>query len=249
MIMGWGNLGGIYAAELAEIGFGGPDTALEGDFGFYRTTSAKFDAQRLVDRLGDYHEILFTGIKPYACCRQHHAAIDCMLELREKHAFGLQDVEHVRVRTFVVSSRGNKKRPRTVPEAKYSIPYILAVTLKYGKIWREQFTDELIADEALLSFADRVDVEPDYELDKLYDEKWPSIVEVRLKDGRSLTARRDLPQGEPEFPCSEDALKDKFMSLAGDVLSPQRSLDLWNAIFYLEDIKDLNELSGLLRNC
>lgn len=246
MIMGWGNLSGIYSAELAQIGCGGPDTAIEGDFGFCKTTSAHFDISRLYDRLGTYHEILFTGVKPYACCRQHHAAIDCMLELREKHQFKLSDVKHVKVRTFVVSSRGNKKCPESVPEAKYSIPYIMAVALKYGMVWREQFTEELIKSEELLNFASIVDVEPDYELDKLYDEKWPSIVEVTLKDGRTLSARRDLPKGEPEFPCTPEDIKDKFLSLASDAVSQQRAEEIWNVIDNLENVHNITELTKLL---
>ncbi len=246
MIMGWGNLCGIYSAELAQIGCGGPDTAIEGDFGFCKTTSAKFDISRLYDRLGEYHEILFTGVKPYACCRQHHAAIDCMMELREKYQITLSDVKHVRVRTFVVSSRGNKKLPGSVPEAKYSIPYIMAVALKYGEVWREQFTDELIKSGELLDFANIVDVEPDYELDKLYDEKWPSIVEVTLKDGRMLSTRRDLPKGEPEFPCSSEDIKAKFMSLACDAVSVERAEEIWEMIDTLENVNDVNELTKLL---
>lgn len=248
MIMGWANLSGMYAAEFASFGFEGPDTAIEGDFGFCRTTSAKFDIARLYDRLGTYHEILFTGIKPYACCRQHHAAIDCMLELRENHPFGLDDVEHVKVRTFVVSSRGNQKRPTSIPEAKYSIPYILAVALKYGKVWREQFTEELIADETLLSFAERVDVEPDHELDKLYDEKWPSIVEVKLKNGTVFSVRRDLPKGEPEFPCTDEDIREKFMSLSSDVLTSEKASRLWEFLNNIEDIEDLGIISELLRS-
>jgi 2-methylcitrate dehydratase PrpD len=195
MILGWGNFCGINAAELSAMGFGAPETAIDGEFGFCRTVSEKHDMSRLHDNIGKTYEIMNTGIKPYACCRQHHAAIDCMLELRKKYNLKLEDVEHVRVRTFVVSSRGNKKKPSSVQEAKYSIPYILAVALEFGMAWRDQFTSDLINDERLLGFASKVDVEPDYELDKLYDEKWPSIVEVRVKDGSTVTARIDLPKG------------------------------------------------------
>ncbi|GHV57484.1 2-methylcitrate dehydratase [Deltaproteobacteria bacterium] len=246
MIMGWGNLAGLYAVELAALGFGGPATALEGDFGFYKTTSARFDPERLKHRLGTYYEIMFTGIKPYACCRQHHAAIDCLLEIRNQHNVTLGEVERVRVRTFTVSSRGNQKHPTTVAGAKYSIPYILAVTLKYGQAWREQFTEKLIADQELLNFAASVEVEADAELDKLYDEKWPSIVEVALKDGRELSARRDLPKGEPEFPCSDDDLKTKFLSLAGDALSARQAGTLWDCLGDLENLRDLEELSKMI---
>lgn len=245
MIMGWGNLCGIYSAELAKLGCGGPDTAIEGDFGFCKTTSAHFEISRLYNRLGTFHEILFTGVKPYACCRQHHAAIDCMLELREKYQLNIADVKHVKVRTFEVSSRGNKKRPESVPEAKYSIPYIMAVALKFGMVWRDQFTDELIKSDELLNFAAIVDVEADYELDKLYDEKWPSIVEVTLKNGNSISARKDLPKGEPEFACSNADIKDKFMSLSGDAVTTDISQKIWEIIEHLEDVKDVSELTKL----
>lgn len=247
MIMGWGNLSGIYAAKLAGIGFGGAEYALEGDFGFCKTAAVHYDMNRLSDRLGQYHEILFTGVKPYACCRQHHAAIDCMLEIREKHPeLSLTDVQSVKVRTFVVSSRGNKKRPITVQEAKYSIPYIMAVALKYGEVWRNQFTDELINSPDLVDFAARVDVVPDYELDKLYDEKWPSIVEVTLKSGEVFTARHDLPKGEPEFACSEEDMIAKFMSLAGDAKSETECAKICNLILHLENLADVNQLTELL---
>ncbi|MGA2513597.1 MAG: MmgE/PrpD family protein [Candidatus Limnocylindrales bacterium] len=246
MILGWGNLCGIYGAELAAAGFEGPVTALEGDFGFFRTTSARHDTSRVGRDLGKAFEIMNTGVKPYACCRQHHAAIDCMLEMRERDVFGLDDVQGVRVRTFMVSSRGDKKIPGTIAEAKYSIPYILAVTLRDGKAWREQFTDALLGDKQLLEFASKVDVEPDQELDKLYDEKWPAIVEVRLRDGRQFSSRHDLPRGEPEFPCTAAEMKEKFVSLACDAVTPDHAASIWEAILRLDDIADVKELTALL---
>ena len=246
MIMGWGNLCGIYAAQLAAEGFGGADFAIEGDFGFCKTAAVHYDTSRLSNRLGTYHEILFTGVKPYACCRQHHAAIDCMLEIREKYGIQLENVDHVKVRTFVVSSRGNKKRPTTVQEAKYSIPYIMGVALKYGEVWREQFTDELINTDELVNFAANVEVVPDAELDKLYDEKWPSIVEVTTKDKKMLSARHDLPKGEPEFACSEADMISKFMSLAGDAKTTEECQKIAELIMNLENTSDVNKITRLL---
>lgn len=246
MIMGWGNLCGIYAAELAQWGFGGPDTAIEGDFGFCKTTSTHYDMKRLGNRLGEYYEILFTGVKPYACCRQHHAAIDCMLQIRDRNKIKFEDISSVKVRTFVVSSRGNKKKPESVQEAKYSIPYIMAVALKYGEVWRNQFTEELVKNQELLDFASRVDVVPDYELDKLYDQKWPSIVEVTLKNGNTLSARCDLPKGEPEFPATDEELKEKFRSLASDAITEEKVEKVIDMIAHLEAVDDINELTALL---
>lgn len=246
MIMGWGNLCGIYAVQLAQDGFGGLDTAIDGSYGFCRTVSEHYDMTRFFADLGTRYEIMNTGVKPYACCRQHHAAVDCMLSLRKKYQLQMQDVDHVRVRTFVVSSRGNNIHPETIPAAKYSIPYIMAVALRYGEVWRDQFTEELLHDEELLDFASRVDVVADPELDKLYDEKWPSIVEVWRRDGTMISCRYDLPKGEPEYPCSDEDMQRKFFSLAEDTVSHERAQEILEAVMNLEKMDDISKLADLL---
>ncbi|MBI4190685.1 MAG: MmgE/PrpD family protein [Betaproteobacteria bacterium] len=246
-IMGWANFCGLYAAELAADGFSGPETALEGDFGFCKTVAAHYDMNRLHDALGERFDIMHTGIKPYACCRQHHSAIDAVLELKERHGLTADQVETVSLRTFVVGSRGTTKRPASVPAAKYSAPYTIALALALGRNQREQYTMELIAEPSLLELASRVEVEADMELEALYDEKWPSIVEVKTKDGRLLIARRDLPKGEPEYPISDEELKAKFLSLVGDAVSHNRGEAIWAAISRLDEVDDVSELTSLLQ--
>lgn len=245
-IMGWANLSGMHAAELAALGFGGPDSSLEGNYGFCKTVSGRFDMDRLFRGLGQSFEILRTGLKPYACCRQHHTAIDAVMELKEKHGLRPEQVERIRHRTFVVGSRGADPNPKSVQAAKYSAPYTIALALTLGRNERPQYALELIGDPALLELASRVEVSADPELEALYNEKWASIVEVTLKDGRVLSARRDLPKGEPEHPLSDAELKDKFLSLAADCVSADRAEAIWAAIFTLEEAADVSTLTSLL---
>lgn len=246
-IMGWANFCGLYAADLAAHGFCGPETGLEGEYGFCKTVSSRFDMERLYDQLGRRFEILYTGIKPYACCRQHHSAIDAVLEIKERHKLSADQVAAVKLRTFVVASRGTNKTPDSVPAAKYSAPYTIALALALGQNRREQYTMGLIQDRSLLELAARVEVVADAELEALYDEKWASIVEITTKSGSLLTARRDLPKGEPEYPISDRELKDKFMSLATDCVSPERAEAIWTAVFKLDEMNSLSDLTALLK--
>lgn len=246
-IMGWVNFSGLYAASLAAAGFVGPETAIEGDFGFNQTVSERYDLNRIYDGLGTQFEILKTGIKPYACCRQHHTAIDAILALKEKYNLQPEEVAHISHRTFVVGSRGSAKHPTSIPAAKYSAPYTIAVTLTFGRAWREQYTMDLIQDVKILELAAKVDVTADMELEKLYDEKWPSVVEVTTKDGRVLQARRDIPKGEPEQPTSDRELKEKFMSLATDAVTAEQAQTIWETIFRLDELNDISELTALLK--
>ena len=132
-IMGWANFSGLYAAELARGGFGGPDTAIEGEYGFSRTVSARYDMDRLHSELGSRFDILRTGFKPYACCRQHHTAIDAVLELKQTYNLTADQVASVKHRTFVVGSRGTDRSPKSIPAAKYSAPYTIALALMLGR--------------------------------------------------------------------------------------------------------------------
>jgi 2-methylcitrate dehydratase PrpD len=247
-IFGWTNFAGLHAAELSRHGFGGPESSLDGDFGFCRTTAERYDMDRLFRELGTRFEILYTGIKPYACCRQHHTAVDAVLELRDQFGLTAADIDRVTLRTFVVGSRGSNAKPSSVPAAKYSAPYTIAVTSRFGRAWRDQYTEQLIRDRDILDLASRVEVRADQELEALYDDKWPSIVEVRTKDGRQLTARRDLPAGEPEHALSDDSLKAKFLSLACDALPVEDAEAIWDAIFALDEMTKVSTLTALLRS-
>lgn len=246
-IMGWANFVAINSVELAVYGFNGPVTAIEGDFGYCKAIAERCNLDRIFNGIGKIFEIVNTGIKPYACCRQHHTAVDIILELKKKYNLAAEDVEIIIDRTFLVASRGKEKNPTTIAGAKYSAPYIIAVALTFGKVWREQFTTHLINNSNIQSLASKVQVKADKELDALYDEKWPSIIEITTKKGQILSARRDLPKGEPEYPISDSELKDKFLSLAIDAVTRDRANKIWEAIFELENINNINDLTSLLK--
>jgi 2-methylcitrate dehydratase PrpD len=245
--MGWGNLIGIWSAKFCAAGLFGPATAIEGPFGYARATADVFDLRKIEDPANINRGILNTGIKPYSCCRQHHSAVDAILELREKQGLRAEQVKGILVRTFAVASRGKHRRPETVASATYSAPFSVASALLTGSCWREQYTEEKIKDPSVLALAEKVEVVKDDGLDALYDEKWPAIVEVRTTDGRLLTARRDLMKGEPEDPVSDPELKRKFTSLATDAVSADRAEEIWQAVFRLEEMKSVSPLVNLLR--
>jgi 2-methylcitrate dehydratase PrpD len=245
--MGWGNLIGIWGAKFCAEGLFGPATGIEGNFGYARAAAEIYDLRKIEDPVNINRGIINTGIKPYSCCRQHHSAVDAVLELREKYSLESEQVDRILVRTFAVASRGSHRQPDTIASATYSCPFSIASALITGSCWREQYTEEKIRDPSILALAEKVEVIKDDGLDALYDEKWPAIVEVRTKDGRMLSARRDVMKGEPEDPVSDEELKRKFNSLAADAISTDQAERLWQAIFRLEKLMNLSELTKLLR--
>ncbi len=245
-IVGWCNFNGMSAAELVSYGFSGADTAFQGNLGFCKALSREYDLNRITDGLGEEYRILETGTKPYACCRQHHAAIDCVLEMRK--AFGIvpEDVDHINVSTFTVAARGDAKRFPSVAAAKYSLPYAIAISLTAGNAWRNEYREELLTDKKILELVDKVRISISEDMDRLYDEKWPSEVEIVMKDGSVHKMRRDLMKGEPEYPLTEAELKSKFKSLAMDAITDEASEELWDIIMHLEEDGKIQRLIKMI---
>ena len=245
-MMGWTGSVGLFSALMAKGDIGGPATVIEGPLGFARAAAERFDLAKIDDGAAFYQGIMNTGIKPYACCRQHHTAVDAALELREKYHFKPEEIQEITDSTFSVAARGNEAVPQTPAAAKYSAPYIIAVALVEGKVWREQFSEERIRDASLLALARKVKVRLDPELDKLYDEEWPSIVDVRTKSGGVYSARYDLPKGEPEAALTDLEIREKFISLATDSVSNEKAERIMGLVWDLEHVEDVKELVSLL---
>ncbi len=248
MAMGWGNLIGIWGVKLCSHGFVGPVTAIEGPFGYAKAASSTYNLDRVVTNLKSNQGIMNTTLKVYACCGQHHAAVDAILELREKYGLRPNDVVRIVDRTFTVATRGSYQRPHSIASAIYSAPFILASALATGSCSREEFTIDKINDPDLLDLAAKVEVVKDEELDALYDDKgWPAIVEVWTKDGRVLSsAQWNWPKGSPEHPISDAELKAKFTSLATTAISNSHAEELWQMIFAMENLRNMSELTALL---
>jgi 2-methylcitrate dehydratase PrpD len=93
---GWAAHAGIVAAGLAEAGFTGPATALDGVNGVLRGYTDAPDPERLTEGLDDLAasgageragdlQVMRVSIKPYGCCRYSHGLIDAVLALRTEH--------------------------------------------------------------------------------------------------------------------------------------------------------------------
>ncbi len=76
--LGKAGEGGVTAALLASRGFAGPESILEGKFGFCQTYSDSPKLSYLTHRLGREFESMNIGIKRCACHINAHAPIEAL---------------------------------------------------------------------------------------------------------------------------------------------------------------------------
>ena len=85
--LGKAGEGGVTAALLASRGFAGPESILEGKFGFCQTYSDSPQLAYLTHRLGREFESMNIGIKRCACHINAHAPIEALQTLRAEIGF------------------------------------------------------------------------------------------------------------------------------------------------------------------
>ena len=75
---------------------------------------------------------------------------------------------------------------------------------------------------------------------------FPSVVTVRLRDGRELTARVDIPKGYPERPLTDAEVVEKARECSEGFLGQGRFDELVSTVLHLEEVPDIAMLAALL---
>ena len=219
---GWAACAGLHAAALAQAGFSGPATILEGRFGFLHAYSDGATTAPLASR--DRYELMQTSVKPHACCRYMQGPIDAVLALRAAHPIEPGEVERVEVgmlaagMPIVCEPAAAKRRAASVVEAQFSLPFGIAVALARGAASPAEFAPPLLADPAVGGLMERVVGVPDAALDAVFPRAWPCWVRITLRGRPPLEARVEHPRGDPERFLTAAELERKFRTLASRAL-------------------------------
>lgn len=212
LFTGLTNHNGLLAPLLVRAGFTGEPGSLNVVFG--RILGDSFRDNELGDDLGREFYINRNYFKVYACSRWNHAPIEAMAALLARASFEAEDVEKIIVWTYDPATRLSWNDPANGYAAKHSIPYNVAVRLVRGTNDLEAYTDEAVLDPQVQAVARRVVVREDPALTAMLPDVRPARVEVKLRDGSTLTESVERPRGGFDRPLTEAELKTKFHRLA-----------------------------------
>ena len=219
---GWAACAGLHAAALAQAGFSGPATILEGRFGFLHAYSDGATTAPLAAHEG--YELMRTSVKPHACCRYMQGPIDAVLALRAAHRIEPDQVERVEVGMLaagfpiVCEPAEAKRRPASVVEAQFSLPFGVAVALARGAASPAEFAPACLRDPTVGGLMERVVGVRDPALDAAFPRAWPCWVRIALRGRPPLEAHIEHPRGDPESFLTPAELERKFRTLASRAL-------------------------------
>lgn len=209
---------GVVAAQLALRGVRGVRGVFEGEHGLGRVyLRDRFDPAVAQMGLGESHELMNLSYKPYPSCRNTHAAIDAVLQVRESCASPRPPVQRIRVGVtgpayrMVCLPKAVREAPTSEVEAQFSIPYGVAAAWEDGYVGVDHFTPGFQQRSDILTTAAKVETYVDDRMDALWSRGIsPAVVSVDLIDGASQTVRVDYPRGHPSNPMQQVELVAKL---------------------------------------
>ena len=209
--LGRGAEGGVVAASLAEAGFTGPSTVIEGEGGFLRAFCPKWDAAQLTDGLGSVFKTMTIMIKRYACHITAHTPVEAILYLRQKYGFTAGDIAAIAVAGSPrMATVNNIPAPKDVLLAQFSIPFCVALAMVRDPVDPASFDADVVNDPKIRALVRRVTMSVTPGQSNL---DLASTVTVTLIDGRVVSQRVTAFTGTPERPLDRDGLRQKFMLL------------------------------------
>ena len=234
---------GVLAARLAAEGFAGPDTVLEGKFGFLSSFCESRDDARLTAGLGQDWETRRICIKAYACHVTAHTPIESLRALMQEHALTAQDIESIELRVSgKVLSHPDIRRPADIKQAQYSVPFCVALAVHRDPDDPAAFDAGAPRDPTILATCERIGLAA-FDDDKLRS-AWASRITLCTRDGRVLTREADQFRGSPEMPLGAEALRARYQRLTAGCEPAAR--DRWfEGLSRIESLADVNSLGPL----
>lgn len=218
----WTGLGCYYGAAAAQ-------RALQGVRGDERLYSELFDAAVCTDLsdgelhgdLGTRWQLASSYLKPYACARWIHPALDAVQKALQGSGVRGNDVESVEVETFAFAASLTAVDIGSDMQARFSLPYCVATLLTDGDLHAGSYLPEGLAREPVARLARRVVVREEPAYSAGLPQERPTRVQVRTMDGCVHEAEVRNARGNPSDPLSRTEVENKFRRNVDDTVTPE----------------------------
>jgi len=249
---------GISSAILSKKGFTGVKEILEGKFGYFKLYQKNdYNRDILLEDLGKIYWNIKSTIKKYSCCMHTHAAIIALENILKEFNLCGEMISRVNVKVnqqaynLVCLGENQKRNPKSIPEAQFSMAYVLGTILQQKSLSLKDFTDRKIKSKKRLKYCSLIHSSVSDEIDKNTGKQIsPALVEVFLKDGSRHEKYVDRRKGHPDNPLSMEELKEKFkncLSFRGKMKKESVQDAIFTKIMNLEKYNPIR-IATLLKN-
>jgi 2-methylcitrate dehydratase PrpD len=239
---------GVFAADLANIGWTAAEDILEAPLGYLHAAGGSYDPNAILHRLGKPWTLASPGvsIKPFPCGSLTHPAMGEALRLIRENNIQPADVEKIEVGgNSAMSSALFQHHPVNSLQAKFSMEFCMAILVLERKAGLGQFQDAVVQRRDVQDMIQRVTFTNDPEAERAGLDKMTSLLKLHLKSGKVLTGRAEFAKGSPANPMSYDEVADKFRGNAEFAKWPkQKAESVIELVKSLENAPDVRNLTA-----
>ena len=239
---GMGARNGVYAATMVAAGFTAVEDPLSGKHNLFTAFAETAKPERLVDGLGEHHEILNASIKKWCVGSPIQAALDSLTALMAEHELRAADI--ARLVATMPDDRIHIVDNRPIPDI--CLQHLLALTLVDGGLTFASSHDyDRMSDPAVLDLRRRIEAVPSAELTAAVPAR-QAIIEIETVSGNRLTHRTRAVRGTPDNPMERADIAAKAADLIQPVIGPARTAALIDSVWNIERVDDIRALRPLL---
>ncbi|MBI4081462.1 MAG: MmgE/PrpD family protein [Candidatus Lambdaproteobacteria bacterium] len=203
---------GILAAQLAGDGFEAATHLFDAPNGLAATLAQDGSVSLADVAFTPGHTLRRDSFKPYACGKLIHGHIDAARQILPQVAG--RPIRRIRTQLPALSRRlVGRENPQTHLEAKFSVPFAVALALNGHVAVADDFSAQRLRDPRMQAVLRVVELEVNERIGK-----WGSVMDIELEDGTALHAEVTESLGNPSNPLGWDDLHRKFTALVQPVL-------------------------------
>ena len=252
---GFSAKGAVLATLLAEKGVPGIVRLFEGEYGFFNTYfDGRYDRSKILHGLGIDYLGAGTLYKRWPSVGTAHSHMKAVIDIVTEQRLSSADIAQIRLsvgdyHALMCEPIEQRIAPATLADAKFSLPFLVAVAAVRRGMSVSDFTQAGLRDPEVLATARKIVLVADPRLDWKLDLP-PGFVEVVSNDGRTWSTFGTHIPGSTESPMDWGALSSKFSecaSVAYSAVPKPAVLQALKMAEVLEQAEDATELLRLLR--
>jgi len=237
------SLQGLMAGEMAGAGMSGNPAI--GKFLSYLLGRDKVKPEAIIEDLGKRWILEEIWVKKYPCCFGTHRQTDILLELMRDNKLTYEQIDRVEVHISKVDKILDRPEPKNLGDLQFSFQHVLSAAMMDNDVNLGHFTPERVNDEALKAAREKVKVSVHYD--------WPSgtmqspaVINLILRDGRTLTKERQYAVGAPDEPLTKDQFRHLYHKFTQGILSDKQIDHTADQILNIERLDNVETLINTL---
>lgn len=238
---------GLESALLAQHGLRGPETVLEGRYGYFTAFSEPTDLSLLVNGLGQHWAIRPPSHKAFAAHVTHQAVVQAILEWKQHHAIAAQSISRVIIHGTprITEARHAQPDPQTVMGGQYSLPFTAAVACLRDLSNPLVYTEDAVHDPAVRALARRIELVADDNLARTAVDRFQASIVIECAD-HTYTLHTRPHLGSPRNPFTWADISHKFRRYTAHCLSDTKATAIIEAVHALEQTTNMRDVAEML---